>query len=347
MKRDYLIVIPLVIISLYVLGLILKDFKDLLLPFAFAVLFSILFYPLVKNLQKKKIHIIISLMLVILIFVAFVTILGSILYSSSLPLIHELPFYQNKMNMIVKQVSQELQTIFLGLGLSRDAIDFRTLLGVTTITADALSSVLETFAAFLGKSGLVLLFMLFMLAGTGELVAKINKTASFETFSSINLTFYEIGSKIRRYLLVRILIAAGTGFLTMIILWIVGLKHALFWGVLAFIVSTIPSVGIVIGIGLPFVFSLLFFDDILHPLLVVVFLSIEYMIIGNIVQPKLVAKSLNLSPLLVLFALIFWGLIWGIWGMVLAVPLTTSIKIVFEHVPPLQNIAILMSTAKH
>jgi predicted PurR-regulated permease PerM len=98
-----------------------------------------------------------------------------------------------------------------------------------------------------------------------------------------------------------------------------------------------------LGVGLPFIFALLQFYDMTRPLLVLVLLGTVHMIMGNVVQPKLMATTLNLSPLLVIVALIFWGLMWGPWGMILAIPLTTTIKIIFENIEPLQPISIIMS----
>ncbi|MFB3057277.1 MAG: AI-2E family transporter, partial [Ignavibacteriaceae bacterium] len=63
---------------------------------------------------------------------------------------------------------------------------------------------------------------------------------------------------------------------------------------------------------------------------------------GNVVQPKMMASSLNLSVLLILVALVFWGLVWGPWGMVLAIPLTTTIKIIFANIEVLKPISVLM-----
>jgi predicted PurR-regulated permease PerM len=65
---------------------------------------------------------------------------------------------------------------------------------------------------------------------------------------------------------------------------------------------------------------------------------------GNVVEPKLMEFSLNLSPLLVLVSLFFWGWIWGVWGMILAVPMMSTVKIIFENIESLQPIAVLMSS---
>ena len=66
-------------------------------------------------------------------------------------------------------------------------------------------------------------------------------------------------------------------------------------------------------------------------------------VLGNAVEPRIMGSSLDLSPLLVLISLIFWGLLWGPWGMILSVPITSTIKIICENVEPLRPIAVLMS----
>jgi predicted PurR-regulated permease PerM len=343
MKRDNLIFIPLGIIAFFVVGIVLQDLRALLLPFAIAVLFSILFHPVVTALNQRKVPVAFSLLAVLALFGSTMFVLGGLLYSSALPLIQELPEYQDKLDQTINNAGILLGDIIRTLGLKAEHIDLRTVLGVTTVTADAISTTLLSFIDFLGKAALVLLFMLFMLAGTGELQAKVLKAYPSELAKAINTGLYKIGVKVRRYLVIRILLSGLTGLLTLLLLWILGVGFPVFWGFLAFLLSFIPTVGSLLAVGLPIIFALLQFDQLTRPVLVILLLSIVHMVMGNVVQPKLMATTLNLSPLLVLVALIFWGLLWGPWGMILAIPLTTTIKIVFENIETLKPISLLMS----
>jgi predicted PurR-regulated permease PerM len=85
------------------------------------------------------------------------------------------------------------------------------------------------------------------------------------------------------------------------------------------------------------------FDSLVQPLLVLILLGGVQMVMGNVLEPRMMAFSLNLSALLVLVSLIFWGWLWGIWGMILAVPLTATIKIFFENIEPFGPVSVLMS----
>jgi predicted PurR-regulated permease PerM len=343
MKHETLLLTALGIIASFVICIVLLEFRALLLPFAVAVLLSILFHPVIVSFKQRKVPILVSLVAVLGLLGGTLFVLGNLFYASVLPLIEGLPAYQAKLDRVVTDAAVVLGDAIQALGLEAEAIDTQTLLSATTVTAEALSSTLATFVDFMGKAGLVLIFMLFMLAGTGDLTAKVQRAFLSDPANQITSALQSIGGKVRHYLVMRIVLNGVTGLLTLLVLWILGVEFPLFWGFLAFLLSFIPQVGAILSIGLPFVFALLQFDELTRPLLVIGLLSPVYMIMGSVVEPRLLAKALNLSPLLILVALVFWGILWGPWGMILAIPLTTTIKIIFEKIEPLRPISVIMS----
>jgi AI-2 transport protein TqsA len=152
-----------------------------------------------------------------------------------------------------------------------------------------------------------------------------------------------IESRVRQYLITKTLISAATGLLAFLILWGSGVDFPLFWGFVTFLLNFIPSLGSLVAIIFPFTLSLLQFDSLERPLLVLILLSSMQMVMGNILEPKIMAFRLNLSPLVILVSLIFWGWLWGVWGMVLAVPIMSTVKIIAENIEGLQPIAVFMS----
>jgi predicted PurR-regulated permease PerM len=96
-------------------------------------------------------------------------------------------------------------------------------------------------------------------------------------------------------------------------------------------------------VGLPAIFMLIQFDSVGWALLVAALNLAVQFTVGNVVEPRMMGTRLDLSPLLVLLSLIFWGWLWGAWGMVLAVPITSTIKIVCENIEALRPVAVLMS----
>jgi predicted PurR-regulated permease PerM len=102
-------------------------------------------------------------------------------------------------------------------------------------------------------------------------------------------------------------------------------------------------VGAIISVGLPTVFLLLQFESTGWALLIAALNMALQFAIGNVIEPRFMGHSLDLSPVLVLLSLIFWGWLWGAWGMILAVPITSTLKIVFENVEALHPLSVLMS----
>jgi predicted PurR-regulated permease PerM len=342
MEKDNLSRSFLGIIAFSVLVFALAYLSELLIPFTLAAIFSIIFKPFVNVLDKKKVPNVISLLAVIIILGFSFYLFGLILYSSAKPLISTLPSYKDKLTEVMESALAGISSLTETLDIHIEQIDIQTLAGATTNTAEILSDILKSFLGFLGNAGLVLLFMLFMLSGKGNLPAKINVAFNAEKASKINTSLQNMASQIRRYIGVKLIMNAITGLLTFLVLWLLGVDFPVFWGVLSFFVCFIPNIGAVIAILAPFILSLLQFDNFLIPVLVFVLLGLVYAIMGSIVEPKFMASSLNLNVLLILVALIFWGLVWGPMGMVLAIPLTTIIKIIFSNVHALKPISILM-----
>ena len=146
----------------------------------------------------------------------------------------------------------------------------------------------------------------------------------------------------RRYLLTKTLFNLTTGALVTALLAAFGVDFPLLWGLLTFLAHYIPSVGAVISVGLPTIFLFLQFSPGMALLIALLNAALQFLM-GNAVEPRIMGSSLDLSPLLVLISLLFWGWLWGPWGMVLSVPITSTIKIICENVEPLRPIAVLMS----
>ncbi len=159
--------------------------------------------------------------------------------------------------------------------------------------------------------------------------------------------FAHLNSQIGRYLTVKLIISLCTGFCVWGAFKLIGTDFPLIWGVLAFILNFIPHIGSGFIIVTSAVLALIqFYPYLGKPVLVLLSTCVINMIFGNFLEPKFQGARLNLSPFLILFSLIFWGWLWGIVGMILAVPLTVIVKIVCENVPYLRPISILMGTGK-
>jgi AI-2 transport protein TqsA len=135
-----------------------------------------------------------------------------------------------------------------------------------------------------------------------------------------------------------------TGILVWLILWGFGLHMAPLFGLLAFLFNFIPSIGSIIATLLPIPIAFAQFQNEPWMILAVVgFPGTVHMTIGNVVEPRLMGRGLELHPVTVLLALAFWGLLWGIVGMVLAVPMVAAMRIVFSHFSSTRPLADLLA----
>src|SRR5262249_43018079 len=134
-----------------------------------------------------------------------------------------------------------------------------------------------------------------------------------------------------QYLWVQTILASLVGVATWLTLLACGLHNALFWGVLAFFLNFIPTVGPIGAVVLPTLFAIVQYQTFGPVLAVAGGLVFWQFLIANVVQPRMMSDSLNLSALVVLLSLAIWGLLWGIAGALLSAPLTVMIMIVLAQ----------------
>lgn len=122
-----------------------------------------------------------------------------------------------------------------------------------------------------------------------------------------------------------------------------GIDGAFFWAFLLFALNYIPTIGSLLATIFPAVFSLLQYGELSPFIIILIGLGVIEWFIGNVLEPKIMGKSLNLSPLITILALVVWGQIWGITGMLLSTPITVIIVIVFSQLENMRPVAILLS----
>ena len=134
-----------------------------------------------------------------------------------------------------------------------------------------------------------------------------------------------------------------TGFLSYIVLLLFGVDFAFLWAFLIFLFNYIPYIGSFVATLLPSIFAVFQFGSFLPFIWIFAGVEAIQVLVGNYIEPRVMGKTLNLSPLVVILALSFWGAIWGILGMLLSVPITSIMVIIMAQFPNTRNIAILLS----
>jgi predicted PurR-regulated permease PerM len=193
---------------------------------------------------------------------------------------------------------------------------------------------------------MILIYTLFIFleeTSFGEKIKLLNQSNINESGKALEI-LNNIDKSVSKYLGVKLLTSAITGIASYITLWLIGVDYPFFWSFIIFILNFIPTVGSIVATLFPALFSALQYGEWIPFAMVLIFVGSIQMIVGNILEPAIMGRSMNISPIVTILALSFWGAIWGITGMILSVPMMVIIIIIlaqFEHTKPY---AILLSS---
>ena len=193
---------------------------------------------------------------------------------------------------------------------------------------------------------LVMIITAFMLIERRDFSLKV--AAAFGEASNVLDVVGSISAQVSRYLILQGLISALTGLCVWLALSLIGIDFAATWGVLAFVLNFIPTVGSILASIPPLLMALVqYAPDTYIPFFAALaaILAIQ-MVIGNVLSPRIMGDQLNLSPVAILVSLLFWNWLWGIPGALLATPITAAIKIVCDNIEPLKPVGVLLGSGK-
>jgi predicted PurR-regulated permease PerM len=342
MRDTKLILILLAILVAIALGFVLNLLEPILIPFVVSVFLFQIFTPLMEGLRRRGVSPSLSIILVLIVVSAVLMLSSWILYSTALSFSEALPEYGTKLRGLLDQGFARLATAVPQLRGPIARWRWEEAVEISSVTG-FLAAGVGSFLVFFSDLVLILLFLVFLLAGSASFPVKLGLALAPRRAERVAVVMRNIEEQVRQYLLTKTLINLLNGVLVTALMASFGVDFPLLWGLLTFLAHYIPQIGGVLSVGFPAVFLFLQFDSPGMALLVAALNAVLQFVIGNLVEPRVMGTRLNLSPLLVLLSLIFWGWLWGPWGMVLAVPITATIKIVCENVVPLQSIAVLMS----
>jgi AI-2 transport protein TqsA len=337
MDSNKSIKIGVTIIVIFVVGLFLKLAKPVLIPFCMAMLLSLAVTPVLDFLVARKVPKPLAMAGILLLTVVVLLLIGVLFYSSGKSLAAELPSYNEMMKSALESADKNLPNA----RLKAEVIGWINSLNTEKVGSFILS-VLGPFVSFMSDLLLVFVFMIFLLSGRGRMEKKITAAFSPDQAHTVARTLAKIDRQVQKYLAVKTLVCLITGILTAAVLALFGLPFALVFGVLTFLLNYIPTLGSIIATVPPVLMSVFYFGSLGPAIGILGLLTAFNVILGNFVEPRLMGKGLGLSQLLVFFSLFFGAWLWGIPGMILAVPILAVLKIIFANVPSLKVLDELM-----
>lgn len=323
-EQSWLITVSLMVLAAVAGAAALIYTRPVMVPFVLAIFVFYLVTPLTDLLETRvRVPRWLSVLITLLVVAGFIALVGLLITTSTRGLLDSAPIYRDKLADWARRVFAVLDRYNFDLGQRNliETIQEMPLMRVVSTTAGMM-------IVFVTNGFLVLIFVIFLLIG--------RRPGRPQT-----AIYAEIDAKIRQFLVTKFVLSATTGILVGIILALFGLELALVFGVLAFLLNFIPSLGSVVATLLPIPVALVQFENPWTVAAVVLFPGMVQVVIGNGIEPKVMGEGLDLSPVTVVLALVFWGLLWGVAGMLLAAPITAVLRVVleqFETTRPMGNL---------
>ncbi len=333
-------------ISFVLFVYILMALREILIPVTIAVFLTYLFHPLMLYFRKLKIPKWLSLIIILIFISGMYYLMGLILISSFGSFPDKLQSYSHNISGFLQKLLTPFDITlnefadFLNLKIQEFDIDsiFQSL-----FEAGVIQNLFNSFSGMLGDIFISLIFWIFMIMGKEQFEERLKKAFSSNK-EAVEKNLNSIDQQLQSYIIIKTILSFITGLVATIILWIYGIDFAIVWGMLTFILNYIPNIGSLLATLAPILVSLLEYGFGFTTISLSALLLINQNIIGNLIEPHYLGRQMNLSPVFVLFSLIFWGWVWGIVGMFLAVPIAAAMKILFSNIEPLKPVAVLMGS---
>ncbi len=318
----------------------LVEGRPFLIPIAVALVLFNLLTALISHIARVRLGgwsiprpLAVAIGLAVIVYLPF--LITSVLSSQVDAVIAASPRYVARVQSLVTTAGE-----YFGRNL---ADDLRTAL--TDINVGArIPALLGSAGTMLTSITLIALYVAFMLVESRAFHEKFERLfPDPERAANVRAVVDSISRSVQRYFAIKLFVSALTAGGAYAIMKLVGLDFAETWALLAFLLNFIPNIGSAVATILPSLVALVQFETAGPFLIVAVGISAIQFGVGNFVEPPLMGRSLNLSPLVIILSLTFWAFVWGIVGMFLSVPIMVMVLIVCSHVPAWRPIAVLLS----
>jgi AI-2 transport protein TqsA len=338
---------PVAIVAMYLVlaaaaWYLLKELASVFRPLLLAVFLTYIIIPVQAGLARKTSRVV-GFILLGLVIVWACAMVAALTAASAVDLANDLPQYTERMKGVIDRLRATAERWPWLAELTNKTS------GAADIGGAQLGNVVTAVAAkaadVLGQGLLVGVYLFFVLLEAAHLPARIQGSFDPARAEHVLVVVTRINASISRYLRAKVLASLILAAPATIILWAFGMKSALLWGVLTFLFNFVPYVGSAVTWTGPTVLAFLVLEPGWRPFTLAGLLLADQALSAYLIEPSLTGKAADLSPLVVLLSLAFWGSCWGLEGMLLAVPLTVVLKIVLDNLPVTRPIARLMGVA--
>lgn len=319
--------------------------KAIVVPFLFAIFISILLTPLAGWLEKYRIPRVISSLVAITVAVLVLFGVGFFFYTQMTAFVNDSDTIIMRLEELLFSVDEFLSSWFAFEGeinLERIVVE---LLEYIQANIASLSRGISSAASVITNVFLVPVFIFLILLFRSQLKNFVMMAFGGDNDSRnrrVRVIIIKIRVLIQNYITGVLIVIVILSFLNSIMLLVIGVEHAIFFGVFAAMLNIIPFVGPLLGSILPIVYSLITMDSLIYPLIIMLGFYVIQLFEGNLFTPTIVGSQVSMNALATLLLLFIGGQIWGLSGMILFIPIGAIMKIIFDEVESLQPFGYVM-----
>lgn len=315
----------------------IKGAGDVLMPMVLSGFLSIAALPAVRWLTRRKVPSPLAIAIVVSLAAALLLAVTSVVAGSVRSFTREIDRYEPQLDALTAQIIHYASTLGIPFDGAGDLTEFVTPAAVMDLVGQTLNGLVR----LLGGSLIVVVTMTFTLFEASQIAQKFR--LAFGHDPETDGPFAHAGSKVQRYLLIKSLISLLTGLLAGLSCWLIGVDFWLLWGLLAFLLNYIPSIGPILAAIPPVLLAAVQLGWPAAAECAVAY-TIIHILLANLLEPPLLGQGLGLSPLVVFLSLIFWGWMWGPAGMLLCVPMTAMVQLVLDSAEETHWIAVFLGS---
>lgn len=313
----------------------LKASATLVLPVVVALFLSLLCVPPMRWLEVRGLPTWAALVIVMLVATIVVLLVTAVVGNSVSEFQRQLPLYRERLDGIIRDGVVGLQ----GIGIAVAPADVSGMLDTGQIM-NLVAATLTGLLSVLSNVFLVTLTMIFMLLEASGFRRKLIKVLGKDDDDDLG-DWRQISERVQKYLAIKAQVSLLTGGLVSISCAALGVDFPVLWGLIAFLFNFVPNIGSIIAAVPACLLALVQLGTGPALALAIAYTAIN-VVIGNVLEPRLMGRRLGLSTLVVFLSLLFWGWVWGPVGMLLSVPLTVVVKIMLEHSDDFRWLAIML-----
>ncbi len=332
----------LLVIVIPIIFYLLKVLSFIFIPLIFSMFIALQFLPLMRYFKKRNIPKVVSIIIVLLIMISGLVLGFELVKLSSREILATNEVFLDKAQIKINDLVYNLESFFGMQSVNDDKDLMRFFNKDKLIDLDKFGSTFSIVTKFL-TSVLMTIFFAVLWLGESINVQKVLKIAVFKKKHTSIKTFMKIEKDLIKFIIVKVFVSLLTGIGTGLACYAFDVSFPVFWGLFAFLINFVQMVGSFVCVILLSIFAIIELDPTSSLFFFIISITGVQVLFGAILEPVFMGKSFSLNIIAVLVMLMFWGFIWGVPGLIMAIPITVFIKIILDEFPSTKQIANLLS----